>query len=170
MDFTPGSMRNVLESEFKTSRANTVTMGTRCNQMAMFVIFESPLQMLCDSPTEYLKEEKWLDFLRTVPTVWDDTYPVAGKVGEYLILARKAKNGDYYIGGMTNGQQRQRKVSLSFLPAGNYKMDIWEDGVNAEKEPRDYRFRTLTVDRSHTIDMDLASNGGCVVRLTKIGE
>lgn len=168
MDFTPGSMRNVLESEFKASRANTVTMGTRCNQMAMFVIFESPLQMLCDSPTEYLKDEKWLDFLRTVPTVWENTYPLEGKVSEYLILARKAKNGDYYIGGMTNKQRRNIEVPLSFLPAGKYKMDIWEDGINAEREPKDYRFKTLNVDRSQTINIDLVSNGGCVVRLTKI--
>lgn len=168
MDFTPGGMRNVHKKEWSAVPAEPMTLGTRCNQMAMYVIYESPLQMLCDIPTHYLKEPQSMEFIKAVPAVWAQTVALNGKIGEYVTMARQAANGDWYIGSMTDWTERHFELSLSFLPEGEYQMQVWKDGVNANKNAKDFKMETLKVNRNSPLHLKLASGGGYVARLIKL--
>ena len=132
MDYTPGAMQNAAKGAWAPIYSNPISQGTRCQQLAMYVVYESPLQMLCDNPTHYYKEPECMDFLSTVPVLWDTTIVLAAKVGDYVAMARRAPNGDWYVGAMTDWTPRDLKLDLSFLGNGNYTMDLWRDGINAE--------------------------------------
>lgn len=168
MDFTPGGMINVHQKEWAAAPSEPMTLGTRCNQLAMYVIYESPLQMLCDIPTHYLKETATMEFLSAVPAVWAQTIPLDGKVGEYVSMARQAQNGDWYIGSMTDWTARDLNVDLSFLGDGEYQMRVWKDGLNADKNAKDFKMETVKVNRNTQLSMKLASGGGYVARLVKL--
>jgi alpha-glucosidase len=168
MDFTPGGMVNVHKKQFSANPAEPMTLGTRCNQLAMYVVFESPLQMLCDIPTHYLKELHSMEFLQAVPSVWAKTVPLNSKVGEYVSIARMAKNGEWYLGAMTDWNARNMTVDLSFLDDGDYEMHIWKDGLNAGNNAKDVKKETLRVTSNSTITMKLATGGGYVARIIKI--
>ncbi len=167
MDYTPGAMQNAQKSDWHPVFNNPSSLGTRCHQLAMYVIYESPLQMLADNPTHYMREPECLDFLSKVPTVWDQTLPLDGKTGHYVVVARKAANGDWYIGAMTDWSPREISISLSFLENGNYSMDLWQDGINADRNANDFKKSHETVDRSRSLTVHLAPGGGWVARLVK---
>ncbi len=167
MDYTPGAMQNAQKSDWHPVFNNPSSLGTRCHQLAMYVIYESPLQMLADNPTHYMREPECLDFLSKVPTVWDQTLPLDGKTGHYVVVARKAANGEWYIGAMTDWSAREINISLSFLENGNYSMDLWQDGINADRNANDYKKSQETVDRSRSLSIHLAPGGGWVARLVK---
>ena len=119
MDFTPGAMLNATKAGFAQIFDRPMAMGTRCHQLAMYVVFESPLQMLADSPSNYLREPEAMEFLSAVPTVWDETRVLDAKIAEYVVVARR-KGSDWYIGAMTNWTPRDLEIDLGFLPAGNF--------------------------------------------------
>ncbi len=102
MDFTPGGMLNAQKNAWAAVPGEPLTPGTRCNQLAMYVIYESPLQMLCDMPTHYYREPEAMEFLKAVPSVWANTVPLHAKVGDYVAIARQAANGDWFVGAMTD--------------------------------------------------------------------
>ncbi|WP_295122834.1 glycoside hydrolase family 97 protein [uncultured Chitinophaga sp.] len=162
MDFTPGGMMNVQKDQFYVNPAEPNTLGTRCNQMAMYVVFESPLQMLCDIPTHYLREPECMQFLGPVPAVWQQTVPLQAKVGDYVAVARQAPNGNWYIGAMTDWSERTLDVKLDFLPAGNYKVSVWKDGINANKNAKDYKMETLQANNTTSLNIKMAKGGGYV--------
>ncbi|UYQ91012.1 glycoside hydrolase family 97 protein [Chitinophaga horti] len=162
MDFTPGGMVNVQKDQFAVVPAEPNTLGTRCNQMAMYVVFESPLQMLCDIPTHYLREPECMQFLGPVPAVWQQTVPLQSKVGDYVAIARQAPNGNWYVGAMTDWSERELDVKLDFLPAGNYKVSVWKDGVNANKNAKDYKMETLSATNATNLHIKMAKGGGYV--------
>lgn len=166
MDFTPGGMRNVQKDAFAAVPAEPMTLGTRCNQLAMYVIYESPLQMLCDIPTHYYAEPEAMEFLRAVPVVWAETVPLEAKIGEYVSIARKAANGDWFVGGMSDWNSREMNVDFSFLPAGTYEMQLWKDGQNADRNARDFSMEKIKVDKSTKLKLQLAKGGGFVGRIT----
>lgn len=168
MDFTPGGMRNVQKDAFKAVPSEPMTLGTRCNQMAMYVIYESPLQMLSDVPTHYIRSPKCMEFLRAVPTVWQNTVPLAGEVGKSVVIARQALNNDWYIGAMTDWEPRDFEIKLDFLPKGNYKMILWQDGPNADRNAKDFQMKTLQVNPEATITIRMAKGGGYVARLIRL--
>jgi len=168
MDFTPGGMLNVQKNAFAGVPSEPMTLGTRCNQLAMYVVFESPLQMLCDIPTHYYKEPEAMEFLKEVPSVWKNTVPLDAKVGDYIAVARQAKNNDWYIGAMTDWTARDLNLDLSFLGDGKYKMMIWKDGVNADKNAKDFKQETLEVDKTTKLTIKMTTGGGYVARLVKI--
>lgn len=168
MDFTPGGMRNVQKDAFKAVPSEPMTLGTRCNQMAMYVVYESPLQMLSDIPTHYLRSPKCMAFLRAVPTVWRNTVPLDGKVGASVVMAREALNNDWYIGAMTDWTPRSFQVNLDFLPAGNYKMIYWQDGPNADRNAKDFQMKTTQVSKDSTVTINMSKGGGFVARLIKL--
>lgn len=167
MDFTPGGMLNVQRNAWAANPAEPMTLGTRCNQLAMYVVYESPLQMLCDIPTHYEKEPEAMDFLKAVPTQWQATVPLDAKVGDYVVLARQAINGDWYLGAMTDWQPRNLAVNLSFLPAGNYEMRVWKDGLNANRNAKDFAVETISVTNTSVVNLELAQGGGYVARIRK---
>jgi len=168
MDFTPGGMRNVHKKEWAAAPSEPMTLGTRCNQLAMYVIYESPLQMLCDIPTHYLKEPVTMEFLKAVPTVWAQSLALNGNVGEYVTMARQAPNGDWYLGAMTDWKERDFELRLSFLGQGDYEMQIWKDGINANHNAKDFKMEKTKVNRDATLHIKLASGGGYVARLIKL--
>ncbi|MCJ8209742.1 glycoside hydrolase family 97 protein [Mucilaginibacter sp. RS28] len=167
MDFTPGGMLNVQKGSFSAQPAEPMTLGTRCNQMAMYVMYESPLQMLCDIPTHYIKEPECMQFLKAVPTVWQRTVPLEGKVSEYAVIARQAKNGNWFIGGMTNWTARDMEVSLGFLPNGEYTMHVWKDGPNADRNAKDFQMQTIGVNKNSKINLKMSTGGGYVAIISK---
>jgi len=131
----------------------------------MFVVYESPLQMLCDTPSNYYKEPECMEFLSAVPTVWEETIVLEAKVSDYILIARK--NGDnWYIGGMTDWDERDLQLDLSFLPKGKkYKMTLYKDGVNANRIATDFKQVKQTVDQTYKEKIHLAKGGGLAVML-----
>lgn len=166
MDFTPGGMLNVQKNAFAAVGGEPMTLGTRCNQMAMYVIYESPLQMLCDLPTHYYREPECMQFLSAVPVEWAKTIPLHAKVGDYIAIARQAKNGDWYIGAMTDWKARDLELDLSFLGNAKYKMEVWKDGINADRNAKDFKMETLEVSKGTKHKINLATGGGWVAKLT----
>lgn len=164
MDYTPGAMLNATKEQFRPVYNRPMSQGTRCHQLAMYVIFESPLQMLCDSPSNYLKEPECLDFLARVPTVWDATKVLDAKVGEYVLIARRNGN-EWYIGAMTNWTPREFTVNLSFLEDVEYSIEIYQDGINADRNAMDYKKVVRSVTKHEKLSIHLAPGGGWVARL-----
>lgn len=159
MDYTPGATRNATQADFAISWDNPMSQGTRAHQAALYVLFESPLQMLCDSPSNYLRTPEFTSFIAAVPTVWDQTVALDAAVGEYAAVARR--NGDkWYIGAITDWTPRTLQAQLSFLGEGRYRMTVLEDGINADRVAHDFRVRTCEVTRNDTIDLPMAPGGG----------
>lgn len=166
MDYTPGAMINAQKENFRPVFNKPMSMGTRTHQLAMYVIYESPLQMLSDNPSNYLREKESLNFISQVPVVWDETIALQGKVGDYILLARR--NGeDWYIGAMTDWNQRSLNVKLSFLPAGIYEMILFRDGPNANRSANDYVMETISVSPDDVIKIDMVGGGGWVAKISR---
>ena len=159
MDYTPGAMRNATRTTFAPIHQQPMALGTRCHQLAMYVVFESPLQMLSDSPSNYLREPEAMEFLAPVPSTWDETKALGGKISEYVVLARR--NGrDWYVGAMTNWEARDLEIDLSFLPEGNVTMEAYQDGLNADRMASDYKKTTTQVNKEVKLKIHLAPGGG----------
>lgn len=161
MDFTPGGMLNAAKDEFKANWARPMVHGTRCHQLGMYVIYESPLQMLADSPSNYYREPVAMDFLSKVPTVWDDTKAIDGKIGDYLIMARRSGT-QWFIGGMSDWTERTATVNLDFLSEGEHTLTLWQDGPNANKVGIDCITKKMKVVKGQTITIPMAQGGGFV--------
>jgi alpha-glucosidase len=160
MDYTPGAMRNATKSEFKPSHSNPMSQGTRCHQLALYTIFEAPLQMMADSPTAYIKEQESTDFISKIPTTFDETVALDGSVGNYVVMARKKEN-NWYLGAITNWNGRDITIDFSFLEKGKtYEADLFTDGLNAEKAAVDYKREKITVDSTTKMTFHMASGGG----------
>lgn len=166
MDYTPGSMRNESRQAFKPiAEGLPSTQGTRCHELALFVIFDQPFAMLCDAPAEYRKYPHVMRFLSPVPTSFDTTVIIDAKLGEYAITAKKRGN-DWYIGGMTGWTSRDVKFSLSFLDKRvNYTAEIWKDGTDAEVNAKSYVFESMIVSKKSQLNFHMSSGGGFVMRI-----
>lgn len=166
MDYTPGAMENYNKGDWKQVNNRPMSQGTRCHQLSMFIIYYGALQMLCDSPTAYEKEPDYLSFLSKIPTVWDETYPLDSKVGEFVSVARR-KEKEWYVGGMTNWEERNFSLELDFLePNMTYEVEIFCDGVNADRVGSDYLISRKRVREGERIDINMVSGGGFAMRLT----
>ena len=144
MDYTPGAMISMQPNVYRAERPNSASIGTRAYQLALFVIFESGLQMLADNPTLYYRNEDCTRFITSVPVTWDETVALEAKAGEYAIIAKR-KGDKWFIGGMTNNGQTEREfaVKLDFLKKDRaYQMTSFEDGINAGRQAMDYRCNT----------------------------
>lgn len=160
MDYTPGAMISMQPERYCGHRPNSASIGTRAYQLALFVIFESGLQMLADNPTLYYRNEDCTKFITDVPVTWDETRALEAKAGEYALVAKR-KGNKWYIGGMTNNTERQLEISLDFLNAGtSYKMTSIEDGINAGRQAMDYRRKESHVKSGDKIQIKMARNGG----------
>src|SRR5882757_588624 len=164
MDYTPGAMLNAQKASFAAIHNRPMSLGTRCQQLAMYVIYDAPLQMLSDSPSNYLREPEMMDFLGPVPTVWDDTKVLSGQISDYVAVARR--NGhDWYVGAMTDWTPRELEIDFSFLPDGNFQMESFEDGVNADRMASDYKMTRTQVNKTTKLKVKLAPGGGWAARL-----
>ena len=167
MDYTPGAMRNSIKANYHPVSTAPMSMGTRCNQLSMYIIYEAPFQMLADNPTAYMKEQECTDFITSVPTTTDETVALDGKVGEFASLARK-KGDTWFVGAMTNWDARNMTIDLSFLSKGNYQAVIFRDGINADRDATDYKKETIKVTSSDKLKIQLAPGGGWAARIEKI--
>jgi len=165
MDYTPGAMANANPDQFHAVFNRPMSLGTRCHQLAMYVIFESPLQMLCDSPSRYEREQECLEFITGVPTVWDDTRVLVARVGEVVALARR-RGTEWFAGAMTGADARECELDFGFLPAGEYDLEIFADGPNAERNAMDYRRTLRRIGAGEKLAIRLAPGGGWVARIT----
>ncbi|MBN2480217.1 MAG: glycoside hydrolase family 97 protein [Bacteroidales bacterium] len=165
MDYTPGAMLNAQSRSWAPFNSRPMSLGTRCHQLAMYIVFTSPLQMLCDAPSNYYREPECMEFLSIVPVVWDQSVALEGKAGDYVVVARKALSGDWYVGAMTDWTARDLQIDFWFLEEGDFRMDIWQDGVNADRVAVDYSRYTEIVNNDMKKTIDLAPGGGWVARI-----
>jgi alpha-glucosidase len=164
MDFTPGAMLNAQKSSFAPIFNRPMSLGTRCHQLAMYVVYESPLQMLSDSPSNYLREPEVMDFLAPVPTEWDETKVLDARIADYVVVARR-NGSDWYIGAMTDWTPRELQVDFSFLPEGHFQMEAFQDGANADRMGSDYKMLKSQVSKATKLKIKLAPGGGWAARI-----
>jgi alpha-glucosidase len=163
MDFTPGGFRNVTLKQFRPDMNQPMVLGTRCHQLAMFVVYESPLMMVCDDPAAY-RNQPGLEFIKSVPTTWDESKVIEGKIAEEIIIARRS-GADWYIGGMTDWTARDVSISLAFLDKGEYQAEIFQDLTDTR--PTDLTIVKKTVTAQSSISVHMARGGGLAVRIQK---
>ena len=167
MDYTPGAMINANEKTFAINWDMPMSMGTRCHELAKYIIFESPLQMLCDNPTNYLKEPECLSFIAKVPVTWDETVCLNASISHYVTVARKSGN-DWYLGSMTDFSARNFDIPLSFLEEGQYSVTVFRDGMNVDRRAEDYATETFSVTNKSVLNLKLAPGGGYACKISKL--
>ena len=165
MDYTPGGMRN-LQSGHNQRMTLPCVHGTRCNEISLYVLYNEPLQMLCDAPSVYEHEPEITKFIAKIPTTWDETKVLEAKFGEYLVEARKTGN-TWYVAGMTGKQPQQATIDFSFLGDGNYTAQILKDGPNSDRIGTDYLFENVPVNKDSNFAVKMAHGGGFVMRITR---
>ena len=163
-DYTPGAMINANKQNFRVINSEPMSQGTRCRQLAAYIVFDAPLAMISDRPSNYEKEQECINFMAKIPTVWEQTVPLENKVSEYVSVARKNGN-EWYIGGMSNWNERELTLDLSFLGDGNFKAELFTDGVNANRIASDFRKETINIPANRKITIKMAQGGGFAARI-----
>jgi len=166
MDYEPGILDNATQKTFRPIAEKVMSFGTRCQQLAMFVVYESPMQFFSGNPSQGLLEPAFMDLLGSIPTTWDNTMVLDAKVGDYIITARK-KNNDWYIGAMNDLTAREFTVPLDFLENANYDATICEEGINADRYASDYKLYNKSLTNKDSVTVKMAPGGGYVIRLKK---
>lgn len=164
MDYTQGAMRNASKGNYYPCNSEPMSQGTRCRQLALYVVLESPFNMLCDSPGNYMRESESTEFIAEIPTVWDESIVLDGKMGEYIVTARR-KGDVWYVGGITDWTARDIEVDCSFLGGKAYNATLLKDGVNAHRIGRDYKRETFPVKNSSKLKIHLAPGGGFALKI-----
>ncbi len=167
MDYTPGAVNNATRDDFAIRWNHPMSQGTRSHQAALFVVFESPLTMLCDSPSNYYKVPDYTAFIAAIPTVWEKTLCQEASAGEYVLLSRQTGDGRWYSAALNNWTARTLTLDTSFLEKGDWQMTIHRDGVNADIWAEDYVIETKTITAGDSIDITLANGGGWVAEFTR---
>ncbi|MDE6007607.1 MAG: glycoside hydrolase family 97 protein [Muribaculaceae bacterium] len=162
MDYTPGAMRNATKKSYHANYYEPMSQGTRCHQLALFIVYDSPFTMLCDTPSNYDAEPECRDFIAAIPTVWDETRILDGEMGEYIVTARR-KGDKWYVAGITDWTPREIKLDLSFLEPGNHNATLFKDGVNADRNARDYKKEILNLSPAIPLEISLAPGGGFAI-------
>ncbi len=163
MDYTQGAMRNATRRNYFAVNSEPMSQGTRCHQLAEYAIFDAPLTMLCDSPSNYMAEPECTEFIASFPTVWDETFAICGEIGEYVAVARR-KGDTWYVGAMTNWTARDLTLDLSFT--GGSKMTVFQDGINADRAARDYKKVQAELPADGRVKIHMAPGGGWVAKIT----
>lgn len=167
IDYTPGAMRNASKKDFKNIYYNPMSQGTRCHQLAAYVVHDSPLTMLADNPTIYRREQECTDFIVSIPNKGiEETRVLQGKLGESIVMARKVGTS-WYVGGMTDWTARNITLNFNFLDSGTYEVILFKDGVNADKQAEDYRKEKFVVTSTSKKEIRMASGGGFAMSIIK---
>ena len=144
-----------------------MSIGTRCHQLAMFLVYDSPLQIFCGNPSQGLKEPEFMELLGSIPTIWDETRILQGKIGEHIVTARR-KGNDWFVGALNNSVAKDISLSFDFLGDGNFKAVICKDGMNAHNYGADYDLTTKELQKNSNLNIHLAPGGGFLIRLNRI--
>ncbi len=166
MDYEPGFFENASKELHRPTPERVSSQGTRCHQLAMFVVYESPLQMFSGNPSDAWREPEYMEFLGSIPTVWDETKVIEAKLGDYIIIARRKDNA-WYLAGLTDWELREFEINLDFLGEGKFQSTWYSDGLNATKNPRDYQRKEMITEKSESITIRMAPGGGFVCRFVK---
>lgn len=166
VDYTQGAMNNAARGHFRANYSEPMSMGTRCHQLAEYMVFDSPLCMLCDTPINYRREPECTRFIASVPTVWDETRVLDGRVGECIVTARR-KGDEWYVGGICSWKAINLKIDLGFLGDGLWTAEIFRDGVNASRNGTDYIREIRTVEAGSSFGVEMAPGGGVAMRLKR---
>lgn len=166
MDYTQGAMRNSTKKNYRPVNSEAMSQGTRCRQLAQYVIFDSPLNMLCDSPSNYMNEKECTEFISNVPEVWDETRGLAGEVGKYIAMAKR-KGSEWYVGAMTDWSKRSLTLDLAFLPEGEYVVEFYKDGINADRAARDYKKEIVELPADRKLEVNMMPGGGFAAKIVK---
>ena len=164
VDYTQGAMRNYNYEWYKPCDIDPVSQGTRCHQLGMYIVFESPFNMLCDAPQHYEQARECTEFIASVPTVWDETIALDGKVGEYIVIARRSGDA-WYIGGLAGQGAHKVSLDLGFLGEGDWTLEIFKDGVNVSRHAEDYKREIRQA--GSTLEVDMAPGGGFAARISR---
>lgn len=165
-DYTPGGMRNAAKADFQPVYSKPMTMGTRAHQVALYTVYDSPLTMLCDVPTQYEKNPETLAYLASMPRMYESEKVLSGELGEYIVVARQAK-GNWYIGGLTSWTPRDLTVDFGFLGEGRWKVELFRDGINADRDAEDCAIDEFEVGASDGWKVHLAPGGGFSMKITR---
>ena len=164
VDYTQGAMLNA-GKKYVPNYSEPMSQGTRCHQLGMYVVYESPFNMLCDTPIHYEREEECTDFIAAIPTVWDETIAVDGKVGEYIVIARRSGDA-WYVGGLTDWNAREVEIDLGFVGDGEIEVELFADGVNVKRNAKDYQ--VIKQNGSiKSLKVKMASAGGFAAKITR---
>lgn len=167
VDFTPGALRNGTKENWVECYQNPVSMGTRCHQLACYIVHDSPFTMLCDAPTNYEREQETVDIITSIPDTFEETKILQGLIGKYIVSARR-NGSDWYVGGQTNWDEREVVLSLDFLrPGKSYQATIVVDGINANHNAEDYTIQRKTLTSKDKLNIKMASGGGFLIKLIK---
>lgn len=167
LDYEPGILDNATREQFRAINQKVMSQGTRCHQMAMFIVYDSPLQVFSGNPSQGLMEPEFMQLLGSFPTTWDETNILEGSIGEFIVTARK--NGkDWYIGGMTNWTPREIELATDRIEPGTYNAVLCRDGINADKYPSDYTIENFEWQKGQPLKVFMAPGGGFVLKLTRI--
>lgn len=166
MDYTQGAMRNASRKNYKPIYTEPMSQGTRTRQLALYMIFDSPLNMLCDTPSAYMREPESTAFIADVPTTWDETIVLDAKMGDYIVTARR-KGADWYVGGITDWTPRDIEIDFSFLGDGSYNAVVFTDGINADKAAHDYKRTETKLTKGDKLKVHLAPGGGVALKASK---
>lgn len=166
VDYTQGAIRNATKKGYAPNYSEPMSQGTRCRQLAEYVIFESPFNMLCDTPINYMDEQECTDFITSIPTIWDETVTLNSKIAQYITMARRSKD-TWYIGAMNDWKTRELEIDLSFLSDGKYQMEVFRDGVNADRNAADYKKETKVLPDNKKIKIKMYPGGGYTAKISK---
>ena len=166
VDYTPGAMRNARREEFRPIFSRPMSQGTRAHQIALYIVYDAPLVMLCDSPSAYEEDKATTDFITSIPTTFQNTTVLSGEIGKSIVTLRE-KDGVYYIGGLTNWDERDIDIPLDFLSEGTWRARIYKDGVNADVTATDHVIENINVDSSTSLELHMAPGGGFVIIIEK---
>jgi alpha-glucosidase len=167
MDYIPATMRNSTRDNFRPVGDYPMGQGTRAHSIAMWIIVNSPLTMLPDSPSDYYREKECTDFISKLPVVWDETQLLKGKIGEFTVMARRLGK-EWFVGAITNWDKRTLEIDTDFLGDGTFSLEAIEDGINSGSRAEDYRRKVSTFKAGDILKLDLASGGGWVARITPL--
>ncbi|MBS1918587.1 MAG: glycoside hydrolase family 97 protein [Bacteroidetes bacterium] len=165
-DYEPGILNNATKAAFRTIEGYTMSQGTRCHQLAMFVVYDNPMQIFSGNPSQGLREPEFMQLLGSIPTIWDETKILDAKIAQYIITARK-KNNNWFIGGMNDWAPRDFNISFDFLGEGDYLATICKDGINADRYAADYKIEKITINKKTIQPIHLAPGGGFLMKIEK---
>lgn len=166
IDYTQGAMRNSTKKSYFPNYSEPMSQGTRCHQLAEYIIFESPLNMLCDNPSNYMSEDESTKFIAKIPTTWNNTISLNGEIAKYVTIARQ-KGDVWYVGALNNWDARSLDLDLSFLGDGQFSAEVFRDGANANRAARDYKREVIEIPASKKLKISMASGGGYIMCITK---
>jgi len=168
LDYEPGHMKNAQKDQFRPIDAAPMSMGTRVHQVAMYVVYESPYSKMGGNVSDYMREPEITQFMASIPGLWEETRVLDAKLADYIVVMRKAQDGSFYVGALTDWSPRELEITTSFLLQGNYRAEIYADGINADQYGIDYTREVRDVTPADKVKIKMAPGGGWIAKFSPV--